>query len=235
MDISVRREGPWVPEDRSWLGSRDGTEVTRSITLDVSAFTEEDHYPDGYIKSGTVLTHLGNNLYGPYGGSASEQQTVTITGSPTGGTFTLTYAGQTTAAIAYNATAAAVRSALEALSNINVGEVTVTGGPGPDTPYVVTFSGNLAGEDVPQMTASGASLTGGDTPAVGVTTTTAGGGGAGGVAEGFLFNSTPVRSGGPDVGAPLHWRGVIRESRLPTNHGLDAAAKADLASRFRFE
>ncbi len=234
MDLSVRREGPWVPEDRSWLGSRDGTEVTRSITLDVSAFTEGTHYPDGYIKSGTVLTHLGSNMYGPYGGSASEAQTVTITGGPTGGTFTLTLAGQTTAGIAYNATAAAVKAALEALSNVNVGDVAVTGGPGPATPYVVTFTGQYAGEDMPAMTASGASLTGGTSPAVGVTTTTAGGGAAG-AAEGFLFNSTPVRSGGPDVGAPLHWRGVIRESRLPTNHGLDAAAKADLASRFRFE
>ncbi len=36
-----------------------------------------------------------------------------ITGAPTGGTFTLTFEGATTAAIAYNAAAAAVESALE--------------------------------------------------------------------------------------------------------------------------
>src|SRR5919109_2928308 len=35
---------------------------------------------------------------------ANERQTVTIGGSPTGGTFTLTFNGQTTAAIAFDAT-----------------------------------------------------------------------------------------------------------------------------------
>ncbi|HEY1466379.1 MAG TPA: hypothetical protein VGF11_04935, partial [Acidimicrobiales bacterium] len=55
------------------------------------------------------------------------QQTVTITGGPTGGTFTLTYAGQTTTAIPYNATAAVVQAALIALTNIGPNDVTVTG------------------------------------------------------------------------------------------------------------
>ncbi len=233
MDISVTTEA-WSVEDMSWLGSREGTEHSRSITLDTSAFTAGTHYPNGYVPSGTILVHLGANMYGPYGGNASEGQTVTITGTPTGGTFTLTLAGQTTGAIAYNATAATVRTALEALSNVNVGDVTVTGGPGPGTPYVVTFGGQYAGEDMPAMTASGASLTGGSSPAVGVTTSTPGGGSTA-VADGFLFSSVQMRNGGPDVGAALHWRGVIRTSRLPSTTTLDAAARADLASRFRFE
>ena len=42
------------------------------------------------------------------------------------GTFTLTYDGQATATISYNASAAEVRSALEALSNIGSGGVAVT-------------------------------------------------------------------------------------------------------------
>ncbi len=234
MDISVRSDPTWTAEDRSWLGSRDGTEVTRSITLDTSAFTANTHYPNGFVPSGLVLIKLSSGLYAPYAGNASEGQTVTITGTPTGGTFTLTLSGQTTAAIAYNAPAAAVKAALEGLTSVNVGDVTVTGGPGPGTPYVITFGGRYAGEDMPQMTAT-SSLTGGSSPAVAVTTSTAGAGGTGGVAEGFLFNSTPMRSGGPDVGAPLHWRGVIKESRLPTNHGLDSAGKVDLAAKFRFE
>jgi hypothetical protein len=104
----------------------------------------------------------------------SEVQRATITGIPTGGTFTLTYSGQTTAAIAYNATAAAVQSALEALSNIAPGDVTVTGGPGPGTPYDVAFGGAYAGTDVTQMTAAG-SFTGGTSPAIAISTTTAGG------------------------------------------------------------
>ncbi|MET9436870.1 hypothetical protein [Streptomyces sp. NPDC006551] len=104
-----------------------------------------------------------------------EVQTVTITGSPTGGTYTLTFDGQTTTGIVYNATASAVQSALEALSNVEAGDVVSAGGPHPDTPVTVTFGGQYDGEDVPQMTASGASLTGGTSPAVTVTTTTPGG------------------------------------------------------------
>jgi hypothetical protein len=104
-----------------------------------------------------------------------EVQTVTITGSPTGGTYTLTFSGQTTSGIAYDATAGAVQSALVALSNIASGDVVCAGGPHPGTPVTVTFGGAYDGVDVPQMTASAASLTGGTSPAVTVTTTTPGG------------------------------------------------------------
>lgn len=100
----------------------------------------------------------------------NEIQTVTITGSPTGGSFTLTYSEQTTAAIAYDATAASVQTALEALSNIGVGDVTCTGGPLPGTAVTVTFTGALGNTNVAQMTAT-SSLTGGTTPAVTVATT----------------------------------------------------------------
>jgi hypothetical protein len=103
----------------------------------------------------------------------NEGQTVTITGTPTGGTFRLTFFGQQTGTIAYNANAATVQTALLALSNLDTGDVTVTGGPGPGTPYVVTFGGQWASEDVPQMTASHA-FTGGTAPNIAVTTTTAG-------------------------------------------------------------
>ncbi|MGH3991056.1 MAG: hypothetical protein ACRDSN_01170 [Pseudonocardiaceae bacterium] len=113
----------------------------------------------------------GSTIAGP-----NEVQTVTITGSPTGGTFTLTYSTQTTGAVAYNATASTVQAALEALSNIAPGDVTAAGGPLPGTAVTVTFTGALAGTDVTQMTASSAGLTGGTTPTVTVTTTTAGGG-----------------------------------------------------------
>lgn len=238
MDISLRTEA-WTVEDRSWLGSQDGTQYTESITLDTSAFTANTHYPNGYVPSGTVLAKLDSGLYGPYSPSTNEIQQIAITGAPTGGTFTLTWDGQTTAAIAYNATAADVQTALEALSNIDAGDVVAAGGALPATPVTVTFQGQYAGSNVAAMTADDAGLTGGSTPEVAITTSTAGGTdtGSGGteVAAGFLFNSTEMRQGGPDVGAPLLWRGVIRESRLPANSGLDVAAKADLAAKFRFK
>ena len=77
--------------------------------------------------------------------------TVTIGGTPTGGTFTLSFAGQTTTGIAYNAAASAVQSALEALSTVGSGNATVTGSAGG--PYSVTISA------VGTLTGSGASLT----------------------------------------------------------------------------
>lgn len=107
----------------------------------------------------------------------NEIQTVEITGSapPTGGTFTLTYSSQTTADIAYNADAAAVKSALEALSNIAPNEVIVTGGPGPSTPWVIEFDLTLGDTDVTLMTGSAVSLTGGTGNAISVTETRKGG------------------------------------------------------------
>ena len=43
----------------------------------------------------------------------------------TSGTFTLSFDGQTTSAIAWDASASTVQSALESLSNIDAGEVTI--------------------------------------------------------------------------------------------------------------
>lgn len=107
-------------------------------------------------------------------GGTNEVQTVTITGTPTGGNITLTFRGATTGNIAYNAAADAVETALEALSTIGDGDVRVTGGPGPGTPWVVTFLNDLGHSDLSAMTASGAGLTGGTTPAVAVAETTKG-------------------------------------------------------------
>lgn len=94
-------------------------------------------------------------------GGADEVQQVTLTGA-TSGTFTLTFSTQTTAAIAYNAAAttggSSVRAALEGLSNIDPGDVTVSGSAGG--PYNVTFTGQYDEEDVAQMTADGTSLVG---------------------------------------------------------------------------
>jgi hypothetical protein len=81
-----------------------------------------------------VDTYIGTNIVAD---GANEAQTVTVTGSPTGGTFTLTYSGQTTAAIAYNASALVVQQRLFALSNIEEGQVSVTGSNGG--PYTITF------------------------------------------------------------------------------------------------
>lgn len=134
-----------------------GEDVTGTIAYNATA---------GAVQ--TALRGLGN-VPAPTGG-VNDVQTVSLTGAPTGGTFTLTYAGQTTAGIAFNANAAAVLSALVALSNIDPGDVTVTG----TGPWVVTFGGTKAYASQTVMTGSGASLTGGTSPAVSVAHTTTG-------------------------------------------------------------
>jgi hypothetical protein len=95
--------------------------------------------------------------------NANEQQQVVA--DATSGNFTLTFDGQTTGNILYNADAAAVQSALEALSNVAVGDVVVTS-PTAST-WVVEFRGQYLGEGVPEMTATDVDLAGGgDTVAV---------------------------------------------------------------------
>jgi hypothetical protein len=133
VDISLQPVETFTPEDRSWLGSRDGTDVTQTVTLKTSSFVLATHYPNGYIPSGVVLARITGSpeLWGPYDDTAVDGRAVAI---------------------------------------------------------------------------------------------------------GFLYSATKLRSGGPNVGAPIHWRGVIRASRLPlattVAGGLDAAGIVDLAAKF---
>lgn len=86
---------------------------------------------------------FGIKSVGPAG--VQEINTIAATGVVTGGTFTLTLGAQTSAPIAWNATAAQVQAALELVSTIGVGNVIVTGGPFPGTPFVVSFIGARSG------------------------------------------------------------------------------------------
>lgn len=107
----------------------------------------------------TNLYNSGSGRTTPFTAGTNEVQRITIAGTPSQGTFTLTFGGQTTSAIAYNATAANVVSALEALSTIGSGNVTGANGPLPGTAVNITFTGTLAETDVAAMTANANGLT----------------------------------------------------------------------------
>lgn len=100
-------------------------------------------------------------------------QTLTTTGTPTGGTLPLSYDGRATT-VAYNASAAAVQSALEALPNIGTGGVVCAGGPLP-TGITITFSGaNTQKRPHPLIVTGSTGLTGGSSPTGVIANTTPG-------------------------------------------------------------
>lgn len=83
-----------------------------------------------------------------------------INSTLTAGTFTLTFNGNTTAAINFNDSAATIQTRLQALASIGAGNVTVTGGPLNLDRVDVAFTGTFAGTDVTNMiTSSSGSVT----------------------------------------------------------------------------
>jgi hypothetical protein len=92
-------------------------------------------------------------------GAHNEIQKVLVSNA-VGGTFTLTFAGQTTTPIDYDASADEVRDALQALSNIGLGNVNVEKSITADgnTNFKVTFAGALGHADVALLTAHYANL-----------------------------------------------------------------------------
>lgn len=134
--------------------------------LDSAKTTAVKLAPNTTFLKGTILAQMT-------AASVNEVQTPTLSsGTASGGTFTLTFEGQTTVAIAHNASAATVLAALIALSTIGEGNVTVTGSA-IGTGYTVTFVNALAAMNIPIMTIDGALLTG-SSPVATVTATTAG-------------------------------------------------------------
>ena len=92
-----------------------------------------------WTPSGTSARTVVNRWLG-----SNEVQTVTVNGNPT--TWTLQYDGQTTASISHPASAATVQTRLENLSNIGVGDVSVSGADGG--PYTITFTGALGKKSI---------------------------------------------------------------------------------------
>src|SRR3954447_12725391 len=123
----------------------------------------------------TPAAGIRANGFGPFEDELTdEQQTLRITNA-TGGTFTLTFNGQTTAPIAYNATGADIDAALEALSNVGANQIQTSGGPVNTATVNVFFRRALHEKNVNQLTANTSGLTGSTTPAIAIATAQEGG------------------------------------------------------------
>lgn len=189
-------------------------------------------------------------LLAPVAGSGTavnDVQTMTITGTSSGGTDAIFWAGQYVGTLVWNSTAAQAKVVFDAF--FGVGNTTITGGPWPGTPLVITFTGGSAGLFQPLLTHISA-LTG--TSPVNTITHTTSGAPAGGFFtayidgtadparralryasatdwQGFITNGNASLQGTSFVplvrGAPAYFKGIFRASDLV---GLDANGVVDL-------
>lgn len=131
--------------------------MTALRNTDGAAYVVSDDTTDDGLDQDTIYFELklGAQVVSVVPQPVSRVNEVSLGGSPSGGTFSLTFDGQTASGISYNATANDMRLALEGLPNLDPGDVTVNG----SRPWNVAFQGKYAGRD-PQFTIDGAGLTG---------------------------------------------------------------------------
>ncbi len=193
-DISVAGSvgGPWTV---TFTGAQ-GNENVAEITVDASGLTPSGTATiNGSPTGGTFKLTFDGQTTGATGAGDTDSSSNVITGVSTAtgafvpgealsgtnipadavisavdtgaGTITFTSAGPNAtgtghvtdlaANLPYNADGATVQSALQALSNVGSGNVTVSGAAGG--PYTVTFTGALAGTGISHLTADAAGLT----------------------------------------------------------------------------
>jgi flagellar hook protein FlgE len=128
----------------------DGTALGSSPTADLTMPVT------GATTLNDVLTWLNTDEGTP---AVAELQTMTIDAASTAGTFTLTYNGETTGNIQWNATTGDIQTALEALAGVSAGDITVGGSNlSAGGPTTFTFLGSAG--DVPMISFDFSGLTG---------------------------------------------------------------------------
>jgi len=194
---SWTKRGRWVGGDVQ-VNRTDGSEAWSDQTL----FADTVDFVNTLVGNGAPVLQGQSPLAAYLAWLACGQETVTggvnevqtiPAATATGGTFTLSYAilgnTYTTAPIAYNATAAAVLTAIQAALPAQYGgtNIVATGGPVNTTPITLTYSGvNTARQPIPLPTVNGTALTGGTLAAP--TRTTPG--------SGYSHVATPSDTGG---------------------------------------
>ena len=180
----------WSVQNNNNLGrvyTADNTLATNRVTsgeLDLTASFTFDAFPS------RALTEFNNwaagtqrlvrlEFLGPADGieaGANEVMTITVSGTPTGGTFSFLLLGQTIT-LNFDDTSAEVQTAINAaLAVLGTGHTVGVAGAGfPGAAATVTFSGaQVSGRNIPIMTAVTNGLTGGSAPDIAYATTTPG-------------------------------------------------------------
>ncbi len=160
--------------NRAVIGVMGATAQVTMEATNAQAATELSNW-DGLTKRILTLRFGGNDLITGET-PVNEVQTITMTGTPAGGTVIMQCFGQPFTLL-YNSTNVQAQTAINnALLALGSGySVTVTGGAWPGAALVVTFTGTeVAGKDIPLITTVTNSLTGGTTPAATAVETTPG-------------------------------------------------------------
>lgn len=166
MAWNIEREGEFF--NKEILKYPEANAPKRNGVIDSAELSTFADQPSGrkVLPAGTLLVAHGSDV--------DEVQRISITGTPTGGTFKLKWNDHVTGTIAYDASGATVETALEALTNLETADVTDSGGPLPGTAIDITFGGAYSGKNVAQLEVADNSLTGGSDPQVVIETITQG-------------------------------------------------------------
>ena len=119
--------------------SVEGGLITANLTnFETADFIESQSAQDSEIRVDGFPTRV------------AEVITISRSASPNGGTYQLTYGGETTSSLAHDADIATIQAALEALSTVNSGDLTVDGGANgiDDGDVTITFSESLGDVDI---------------------------------------------------------------------------------------
>jgi hypothetical protein len=156
LDIYGVNDASLAADTSNYDNNGDDTTLSRWNWLNFATVSVQG----GYLSFPMYANLSGRPLTTTVTGSAvNEVQSLSSNGA-SAGTYKLSFRGQTTATIAWNAAAAAVQSALEALSTVGTGGLVVTGGPSNTTALTITAGGSLAGHPLPLISIDKTSLTG---------------------------------------------------------------------------
>lgn len=117
-------------------------------------FVDNSFQANNGVNAGNLIglpAYFNTGVSGRYYRQGDTVQTATITGTPTGGTFSITIGGQTASGLAYNAAASTVQTALRALTGFS--DISVSGSAGG--PYTITFANQSAPVTVNQTALTG--------------------------------------------------------------------------------
>ena len=126
-----------------------------TVTADLTGFADADFTESQSAQDSEIRV----DGYPPQAGGIAEVQKLSKTDKADGGTFTLTYDGQTTGAIAFDATTAMIKDALELLPNVNPDDIGVSDKKLKDDGDTVFTFRNNAG-DVSKISIDTINLTG---------------------------------------------------------------------------